>query len=515
MGGAAARGARTGLGGADGAAADRGPAGAPAGARAALPQRHGHALGRDGHGRAALALRQDPRAHRRPLSGAGPAHGRGAARPRGRGRRAAAGASRREQRSGRRRSRRARPRGPARARSLAGRLGADLRDAARRPRSGRDQDRAARGRLVREVGPFHSPDEGEPESALYLQLNRNKRGIALDLKSAEGRAVLERLLAGADVLIEGYRPGVMERLGLGYEELSNRHPRLVYLSVSGLGAEGPLAGAPASELDVQAVVGSNRHLGRSGDPPVRFGYDLASVGAGIAGVHGVLTALLWRERSGLGQHVQTSLLQTFIAMHQWTISAELAVEDRVGRPLSGADEEPDHGFETADGHALITMRGDEGAWAKFLIAIDRPEVLLDPRYEAPDRLMRNLHLLPPLVNDRTREIPFEELRRLVQDELGYAIVRMHDLRSLLADEQTEALGVVRTIEGHPTLGPLRTLNVPWGFEDGLASLRLPPPLLGQHGAEVLAEAGYAEAEIAGLVESGVLRLAPQAQLART
>ncbi|MYE47160.1 MAG: CoA transferase [Chloroflexi bacterium] len=371
------------------------------------------------------------------------------------------------------------------------------------------------GDWVREVGPFHSPDEGEPESALYLQLNRNKRGIALDLKSAEGRAVLERLLAGADVLIEGYRPGVMERLGLGYEELSNRHPRLVYLSVSGLGAEGPLAGAPASELDVQAVVGSNRHLGRSGDPPVRFGYDLASVGAGIAGVHGVLTALLWRERSGLGQHVQTSLLQTFIAMHQWTISAELAVEDRVGRPLSGADEEPDHGFETADGHALITMRGDEGAWAKFLIAIDRPEVLLDPRYEAPDRLMRNLHLLPPLVNDRTREIPFEELRRLVQDELGYAIVRMHDLRSLLADEQTEALGVVRTIEGHPTLGPLRTLNVPWGFEDGLASLRLPPPLLGQHGAEVLAEAGYAEAEIAGLVESGVLRLAPQAQLART
>ncbi len=375
------------------------------------------------------------------------------------------------------------------------------------------------GDWIREIGPFleaqHTPAEGEPESALYLQLNRNKRGIALDLKSPAGRAVLERLLADADVLIEGYRPGVMERLGLGYEELSERYPRLIYLSISGQGAEGPLAEAPASELDVQAVVGSNRHLGRASEPPVRYGYDLASVGAGIAGVHGVLTALLWRERHGLGQHVQTSLLQAFIAKHQWTISAELAVEDRVGRPLTGADEEPDHGFETADGHALITMRGDEGAWAKFLIAIDRPEVLLDPRYEAPDRLMRNLHLLPPLVNDRTREIPFEELRTLVQDELGYTIVRMHDLRSLLADAQTEALGMVQTIEGHPTLGPLRTLNVPWGFEDGLASLRLPPPLLGQHGAEVLAEAGYEEAEIAHLAESGAVRLIPRAALAGT
>ena len=369
------------------------------------------------------------------------------------------------------------------------------------------------GDWIREIGPFHTPEDGEPESALYLQLNRNKRGIALDLKTAEGKAVLERLLAGADVLIEGYRPGVMERLGLGYEELSGRYPRLVYVSISGQGAEGPLAEAPASELDVQAVVGSNRHLGRATEPPLRYGYDLASVGAGVAGVHGVLTALLWRERSGLGQHVQTSLLQAFIAMHQWTISAELAVEDRVGRPLTGADEPPDHGFETADGHALITMRGDEGAWAKFLIAIDRPEVLLDPRYEAPDKLMRNLHLLPPLVNDRTREIPFEELRTLVQDELGYTIVRMHDLRSLLADAQTEALDMVQTIEGHLTLGPLRTLNVPWGFEDGLASLRLAPPLLGQHSAELLAEAGYSEAEIAHLAESGAVRLTPQVALA--
>jgi crotonobetainyl-CoA:carnitine CoA-transferase CaiB-like acyl-CoA transferase len=129
---------------------------------------------------------------------------------------------------------------------------------------------------------------------------------------------------------------------------------------------------------------------------------------------------------------------------------------------------------------------------------------LDDRYEAPDKMMRNLHLLPPLVNDRTSQIPFEELRHLVQDQLGYTIVRMHDLRSLLDDPQTEALEMVQTIKGHPTVGSLRTLNVPWGFEDGLASLRLPSPVLGQHSAEVLSEMGYDQFRISQLVERGVI-----------
>src|SRR5262249_40149193 len=150
-------------------------------------------------------------------------------------------------------------------------------------------------------------------------LNRNKRSIAVDLKTDEGKQVLSNLLEGADVLVEGYRPGVMQRLGFGYESLQQTHPRLIYCSITGNGATGPLASAPVTEIDTQARAGLNRHLGQPEQPPVRFGLDLASMGAAMAGVQGVMTALLWRERTGEGQHVETSLLAAQVSLLQWDL----------------------------------------------------------------------------------------------------------------------------------------------------------------------------------------------------
>ena len=355
------------------------------------------------------------------------------------------------------------------------------------------------GDWLRTIGPFQAD-----ESALFLQFNRNKRGIAVDLKHEAGAEILWRLLLDADVLVEGYRPGVMARLGFDYDALQARDSRLVYCSISGAGAEGPLAGAPTTELDVQAAVGSNRHLGTPDDPPERFGYDFATMSAGMAGFQGIMAALLWRERSGEGQHVETSMLASFVALHQWTFSAEQSQDEWRGRAILGPTDPPDHGFETADGPALITLRGDEAGWNKFLIAIDRPDVLLDDRFSDPAQMMANLAYLPPLVNETLREWRFDDLRRLVRDELGGTIVRMHDLDSLIRDPQVEALGMVRTIEGHPTVGPFRTIDVPWKFDEELTALRLPPPVLGQHTAELLAGFGYDDEAIAKLVEQGVI-----------
>jgi crotonobetainyl-CoA:carnitine CoA-transferase CaiB-like acyl-CoA transferase len=355
------------------------------------------------------------------------------------------------------------------------------------------------GDWLRAVGPFQ-----QDQSALFLQLNRDKRGIAVDLKAQAGKALLRALVREADVLVEGYRPGVMDRLGFGYAAVSALNPRIIYCSISGYGSDGPLAQAPATEIDIQAMVGTNRHLGATGEPPLRFGFDMASTAAGLAGLQGVMAALLWRDSTGEGQHVETSLLAALIAEHQWTFSAEQAPDSWEGRPLTGLTDPADHGFQTADGPALITLRGDEEGWDRFLIAIGRPDVLADPRFGDLQALMFNIAHLPELVNDTLSQWQFEDLRRLVQDELGGTIVRMHDFESLVHDPQVAALGMLPTIEGHPTVGGFRTVNTPWLFADELASLRRPPPMLGQHTKEVLHDLGYEHPAIAQLVASGAV-----------
>lgn len=350
------------------------------------------------------------------------------------------------------------------------------------------------GDWLRGIGPYQGG-----ESAVFLQVNRNKRGIAVDLKSSGGCTVMERLIDGADILIEGYRPGKMDTLGFGYNTVSRRNPRIVYGSVSGYGQSGPWRDAPGTELDVQAIVGANRHLGVPGAAPVRFGFDLASTAAGMAAFQAVMVALLWRERTGEGQHVDTSLLAAFTAVNQWTFSAEHSHDTWEGRPLLGLTDPPEHGFRTADGPALINMRGNEAAWNELLIAIDRPEVLLDPRFSTPQAIMDNVVALPEVINGTLQEWPFEDLRHLVQDRLGGTIVRMNDFDQLVHDPQVAALGMIQTISGHPTAGDVRTINVPWGFQEELAALRRPSPILGQHTHEVLRETGYADADIESLV----------------
>jgi crotonobetainyl-CoA:carnitine CoA-transferase CaiB-like acyl-CoA transferase len=343
------------------------------------------------------------------------------------------------------------------------------------------------GDWLRRIGPFV-----KSESALFVQLNRNKRSIALDLKTDAGKEALRRLLADADVIVEGYRPGVMERLGFGHDAVAALNPRLVYCSISAFGRKGPLANQPGTELAIQSFVGVNRNLGEAGKPPLRTGFDLAATETAFAAFQGILAALLWRARSGEGQQVEVSMLGTMIAVSQWQLAAENDPDEWAGRQVLGYTEPADSGFQLRDGAVLFSLRGDGEAWDKFFIALDRMDLAADPRFAVNNLLVINRDL-EPAIRDDLKKWSVEEFRRLVQDELGGTITVLQTLHSVMQSEQTAAIGAVQTMD-HPVCGRMLTLSPPWKFSEPLTALRRPAPLLGQHTEEILRECGYAQKE---------------------
>ena len=337
------------------------------------------------------------------------------------------------------------------------------------------------GDWLRHIPPFQGG-----EGALFLQLNRNKRSIALDLKTAEGSAFAKRIVADADIVVEGYRSGVMKRLGLDYATLSADHPQLIYCSISGHGSSGPLADAPASEIDIQAAVGVNRHLGTPDEPPLRFGYDQASVSAGMAGVQGILSALLWRDRTAQGQHVQTSMLHAEIGVYQWSFTAERHPFDRASNAYTGVHAAPDHGYQTAEGPVFINLRDYERQMVPFVKAIGREDLLEDPRFSTQEAIAAYLDDFRELVDETISSWSREQVRHAVEDEANGWYAPMLTIEETVEHPQAAALGIIATME-HPTAGRFRVISTPWIFETELASLRLPPPLLGQHTAELARE----------------------------
>ena len=357
------------------------------------------------------------------------------------------------------------------------------------------------GDWLRQIGPFV-----KGESALFLQLNRNKRGVAVDLKKPEGVGIALKLVSAADVLVEAYRPGVMDNLGLGYEALERLNPRLIYCSVSGLGSKGRLAELPGSEIVVQGIMGYYRRFGVLGESPVRAGADLASIGAGIDALQGVAASLYWREKAGRGQKVDVSLLGSLSSVSNLMYTYESNPMDgwTGDTHLAAYTDPPNYGYETKDIPMDFTFQRDEEAWGKFLKAMGLERLAGDPRFSDQRKRGQNKETLKPILEEVLRTRTYEELRRLIQDELGGTIVPMHNYDSLFAHEQVKAMDIVKEMD-HPTVGKFKTLNVPWDFQDTPATLRLPPPLLGQHTDEVLSELGLSQRDIGVLREKQVVR----------
>jgi len=338
-----------------------------------------------------------------------------------------------------------------------------------------------RGDDARQIGPFVGG-----VSAYFWSLNRGKQSIALDLRAGPDRAVFERLLARADVLVENFRPGVMERLGFGWEMLHARFPRLVVASTSGFGQTGPYARRPAYDVVVQAMGGIMSLTGHPGGPPTRVGTSTGDITAGLFTAIGALAALVERARSGRGRHVDVAMLDCQVATLENAI-ARFAATGEVPGPIGSRHPSitPFQAFRTRDGYVVVAA-GNDPLFAKLAAAVGRPGLASDPRFRTNDDRTGNVAALVAELEPAFATRPSAEWLAAFE-AAGIPCGPLNDVAAVLADPQVRARNMIVSSQD-PAAGRFELAGNPVklsGVED--PATRPPAPRLDEHRAAILAE----------------------------
>jgi formyl-CoA transferase len=332
------------------------------------------------------------------------------------------------------------------------------------------------------------------DSAAFNAVNRGKRGIVLNLKSPAGRDALIRIARRSDILIENYRPGVMHTLGLGYEALSADHPGLIYASISGYGQTGPDREKGGFDLVAQGVTGLMSITGEPGGPPVKVGVPITDLGAALFATSAILAALYHRSRSGLGQYIDTSLVDAGVAMSVWE-ATEYFDSNTAPEPMGSAHRmsAPYQAIRCADGYLTIAAANDR-LFRRLCELLDRSEWLGDPGYADDTHRVKNRARLAREIEAVMIQRPRSHWLELFEAN-GIPCGPINSYAQVFDDRHVRARQLV-TETDHPTLGPLRTLGAPVKMSLTPAIAGRPAPLLGQHTREVLLEVGYSDEEIA-------------------
>ena len=340
------------------------------------------------------------------------------------------------------------------------------------------------------------------ESAYFLSVNRNKRSLTLDLKSPEGRGIIYKLVKWADVVVENFRPGTAEKLGIGYDTLKELNPRLIYCAISGFGQTGPYRDKPGYDAVGQAMGGLMSVTGYPGLPPVRFGVAIADLGAAMWSLVGILSALHVREETGRGQYIDTSLFEGQVSWLTYVAGNYFATGENPERHGSAHPNiVPYQAFETSDGAVMIAI-GNDSLWRKFVVAIERPALGDDPKYTTNEtRAAHRDELIGVLSDVFEAQTTDEWLEQLGQG--GVPVSPIQSVADVVEDPHAAARDMFVKLQ-HPTAGEITVTGIPVKFSETPGEVVTPPPTLGQHSEEVLLELGYSQNDIAELRKNNVV-----------
>jgi len=361
-------------------------------------------------------------------------------------------------------------------------------------------ERNGQGDIYRGMTFFNKWIAGD-ESPCFMAWNRNKRSIALDMKKREGKEIIFKLLKHADIVLENFRPGVMERLGYGYEDCKKINPKIIYCSASGWGNDGPYLKRPGQDLLVQSVSGAIMTSGKKSDGPVALGTALCDQVNALNCVYAILAALYYREKTGKGQEIKTNLLSSAIAFQMQDYFTIHNMGVKFERPESGiahpGNPAPFGTYETRNGYIAIAMNSFEKLVEALgddsLMSYNNPQVLFDKRDEVFYR-----------IQDITVTKTTKEWLDIMLG-LDLWVAQVNDQADVAEDPQVKHNNTFVEIE-HPKAGKLTVTNIPFTMSETPGAIRRPSPMVGEHGAEILGELGYDEKEIKRFVDENIITI---------
>ncbi len=340
------------------------------------------------------------------------------------------------------------------------------------------------------------------DSAYFMSANRNKRSIIIDLKKPESKEIIKKLVEKSDIVVENFRPGVAEQLGISYSQLSRINPKIIYCSISGFGQSGPYRDKPGYDLIALAMSGLMSITGEPDRPPVKFGVPIADLTTAIFAALSIVSALYWREKTGKGQYIDMALLdvQVLLLSHQaFNYFATGEEPQRMGS--AHPNIVPYQAFETSDGYIVVTV-GNEKLWEQFCKVIGRPDLLVDSKFKTnADRVINRRILIEELTKifkSRTTDYWMEKL-----ENAGIPAAPILTIGQILSSEHVKHRELVLEID-HSEAGRIKMLGTPFKLSETPGKVRTPPPTKGQHTYEILKELGYNDEEITALKNKHVV-----------